>query len=100
MCPSHSVRAARGSARPGMNASTPLASVSVRKGAGGAQGFFVFCLFLYLLCLICSCVIDCLCGCLFICASLCLFGWLVVCVCVCLLVFRHLGAHLGVVVAL
>ena len=44
--------------------------------------------------------VVCLCGGLFICAPLCLFGWLVVCVCVCLLVFWHLGAHFGFVVAL
>ena len=42
----------------------------------------------------------CLCGGLFICAPVRLFGWLVVCVCVCLLVFWHLGAHFGFVVAL
>ena len=36
----------------------------------------------------------------FISAPLCLFGWLVVFVCVCLLVFWHLGAYFGVVVAL
>ena len=44
--------------------------------------------------------VVCLCGGLFICAPLCFFCGLVVCVCVCLLVFWHLGAHFGFVVAL